>query len=408
MINKHTCDNGLRIVLEPVPTVRSITIGIWVLTGSRNETENISGISHFLEHMFFKGTKTRTAQEIAEAFDSIGGQVNAFTSKEYTCYYARVLDTYKDYALEVLTDMFFESTFPEDEIKRERKVVMEEIKMYEDTPDNHVHDLLSQASYGNHPLGRSILGTEDHLHTFTKDTLLVYKEKFYTPNNIVVSIAGNVDPSFVYEVEAAFDRLSKKQYDITREKPLFAAQSIIKDRNTEQAHLCIGYNGLAIDDANIPTMMIINSVLGGGMSSRLFQEIREKRGLAYSVFSYHTSYLDSGMVAIYAGTNVDQLPLLENTIQETITDLLENGLTKKEFKNSKEKLKGNMMLSLESTNSRMSRNGRNELLLNRHRTLDDIIRDIDDVDQTRINHVIQATFTQPHSKALIVPKYKNE
>ena len=406
MIEKHTSKNGLRIVLESVPTVRSITIGVWVLTGSRNESEEKSGISHFLEHMFFKGTKKRTAQDIAEAFDSIGGQVNAFTSKEYTCYYARVLDTYKDYALDVLTDMFFESTFPEDEINRERNVVKEEIKMYEDTPDDHVHHLLSQASYGDHPLGRSILGTEAHLQTFTKEALLDYKDTYYTPNNIVVSIAGNVDTSFIQKVEDAFDRFKQEHYEIKREKPVFQHHSVIKNRNIEQAHLCMGYNGLAIDDENIPTMMIINSVLGGGMSSRLFQEIREKRGLAYSVFSYHSSYLDSGMVAIYAGTNVDQLPLLEETIQQTMTDLNESGLTKKEFINSKEKLKGNMMLSLESTNSRMSRNGRNELLLNRHRTLDDIISDIDAVTVERVNDVIQQTFTDKHAKAVIMPKQK--
>lgn len=404
MVEKHICKNGLRIVLESVPTVRSITIGIWVKTGSRNESDNLNGISHFLEHMFFKGTKTRSAQDIAESFDSIGGQVNAFTSKEYTCYYARVLDTYKEYALEVLADMFFESTFPEEEITRERKVIMEEIKMYEDTPDNHVHNLLSQAAYGEHPLGRSILGTEEHLHTFTKDTLLNYKEQFYTPNNIVVSIAGNVDASFAHTIESAFDRFENDFNEINYEKPTFKNQTITKDRKTEQAHLCLGFNGLAMNDENIPTMRIINSILGGGMSSRLFQEIREKRGLAYSVFSYHTTYLDSGMVAIYAGTNVDQLSLLEETIESTIGDLKGKGLTKKEFKNSKEKLKGNMMLSLESTNSRMSRNGRNELLLERHRTLDELIKDIDLVDEERINQIIHETFTDEHAKAMIVPK----
>lgn len=407
MVEKHTCKNGLRIVLESVPTVRSITIGIWVKTGSRNESEKLNGISHFLEHMFFKGTNTRSAQDIAEAFDSIGGQVNAFTSKEYTCYYARVLDTYKEYALEVLTDMFFESTFPEEEIARERKVIMEEIKMYEDTPDNHVHDLLSHAAYGDHPLGRPILGTEAHLHTFSKDSLLSYKENFYTPNNIVVSIAGNVDASFAHTIEAAFDRFENNDYNINYEKPMFQCQTITKDRKTEQAHLCLGFNGLAMDDKDIPTMRIINSILGGGMSSRLFQEIREKRGLAYSVFSYHTSYLDSGMVAIYAGTNVEQLPLLEETIESTIHDLKQEGLTEKEFKNSKEKLKGNMMLSLESTNSRMSRNGRNELLLERHRSLDELIHDIDLVNEERIHQIIHETFTEQHAKAMIVPNNHN-
>lgn len=403
MIETYTCKNGLRIVLEPVPTVRSVTIGIWVLTGSRNETEENNGISHFLEHMFFKGTNKRTAQQIAESFDSIGGQVNAFTSKEYTCYYARVLDTYKEHALEVLTDMFFHSTFPDDEIEREKNVVMEEIKMYEDTPDDHVHDLLAKASFGHHSLGRSILGTENQLKSFTKKSLVDYMDTFYTPNNIVVSIAGNVDASFIQETEQYFDRFNRKNSIIQREKPTFVHNSIVKNKETEQAHLCLGFNGLAVQDPLIPSMMIINSVLGGGMSSRLFQEIREKRGLAYSVYSYHSTYLDSGLLAIYAGTNREQLHTLKTTIDETIEDLVTNGLSDKEFSNSKEQLKGNIMLSLESTNSRMSRNGRNELLLRRHRTLDDIIQEIDAVDRQMINHVIAQTFNGEKSEAVITP-----
>src|SRR5690625_3927575 len=202
MIETYRCKNGLRIVLEPVPSVRSITIGVWVLTGSRLETKSNNGISHFLEHMLFKGTENRTAKQIAEAFDSIGGQVNAFTSKEYTCFYARVVDTYKEHALEVLTDMLFNSTFLEDEIEREKKVVMEEIKMYEDTPDDHVHDLLATASFGNHPLGRPIIGTEKQIKSFTRKTLIDYMKEFYTPKNIVVSVAGNVEHDFIYKVES--------------------------------------------------------------------------------------------------------------------------------------------------------------------------------------------------------------
>jgi|SRR5690625_1718411 len=403
MIETYTCKNGVRIVLEPVPTVRSVTIGVWVLTGSRNETEENNGISHFLEHMFFKGTKNRTAKEIAESFDSIGGQVNAFTSKEYTCYYARVLDTYKEHAIDVLSDMFFNSTFPEEEIEREKKVVIEEIKMYEDTPDDHVHDLLSRATFGNHPLGRSILGTEKHLNSFTKQTLIDYLDTFYTPNNVVVSIAGNVDASFIEKVENYFDRFNRKNNEINRVKPKYVYDSITKNKETEQAHLCLGFNGLSIEDKNIPSMMILNSALGGGMSSRLFQEVREKRGLAYSVFSYHSSYLDSGLLAIYAGTNKEQLHLLQETIHKTIDDLVQNGLTEKEFKNNKEQLKGNLVLSLESTNSRMSRNGRNELLLKRHRSLDDIIREIDAVDEQMIQKVITDTFNGKASQAIITP-----
>src|SRR5690625_860967 len=268
MIETYRCKNGLRIVLESVPTVRSVTIGIWVRTGSRQETEQNNGISHFLEHMIFKGTKNRTARQIAEAFDSIGGQVNAFTSKEYTCFYARVLDTYKERALDVLTDMLFNSTFLEEEIEREKKVVMEEIKMYEDTPDDHVHDLLATATFGNHPLGRPIIGTDKQIKSFTKQTLIDYMKDFYTPNNIVVSVAGNAEREFIYKIESLFSSLKDSKSSIKREKPTFLANKIIKNKETEQAHVCLGYQGLAVNDSRISALLIINSILGGGMSSR--------------------------------------------------------------------------------------------------------------------------------------------
>ncbi len=403
MIETYRSKNGLRIVLESVPTVRSVTIGIWVRTGSRQETEQNNGISHFLEHMLFKGTKNRTAKDIAEAFDSIGGQVNAFTSKEYTCFYARVVDTYKEHALEVLTDMLFNSTFLEDEIEREKKVVMEEIKMYEDTPDDHVHDLLATACFGNHPLGRPIIGTEKQIKSFTRKTLVDYMKEFYTPKNIVVSVAGNVEHDFIYKIESLFSTFKDSNRSFKSEKPTFLANKIIKNKETEQAHLCLGYQGLAINDSRISALLIINSILGGGMSSRLFQEVREKHGLAYSVFSYHAAYLDCGLLTIYAGTNKEQLNLLQTTIKQTVQQLAEKGLTDKEFMNSKEQLKGNMMLSLESTNSRMSRNGRNELLLGKQRSLDDIINDIDAVDRSTINEVMEQLFLQDYAESIIVP-----
>ncbi|WP_165767888.1 M16 family metallopeptidase [Virgibacillus indicus] len=404
MVEKHTSKNGLRIVLEKIPAVRSVTIGIWVLTGSRNETEQNNGISHFIEHMFFKGTKTRTAQDIAEAFDSIGGQVNAFTSKEYTCFYAKVLDTHKDYALEILADMFFHSTFDEEEMEREKKVVFEEIKMYEDTPDDIVHDLLARASYGEHPLGYSILGTENHLNTFNPDTLREYIKERYTPENVVVSVAGNVEESFINRIEEYFGAFesSKEHTDII--KPAFLANNIERNKDTEQAHLCLGFDGLEIGHENIYSLVIMNNVLGGSMSSRLFQDVREKQGLAYAVFSYHSSFLDNGLLTIYAGTGKEQLPLLKDTIDKTIDTLIKNGLTEKELKNSKEQLKGNLMLSLESTNSRMNRNGRNELLLGRHRTLDEMIKEIDDVNHDSIQKVIEEIFNNSASTALIAPK----
>ncbi|RKQ37529.1 M16 family metallopeptidase [Oceanobacillus halophilus] len=404
MIQRHTCENGLRVVLENIPAVRSVTIGIWVLTGSRNETDKNNGISHFLEHMFFKGTKTKTAQEIAEAFDSIGGQINAFTSKEYTCYYAKVLDTHKNYALEILADMFFNSSFDEEEMEREKKVVYEEIKMYEDTPDDIVHDLLARASFGEHPLGYPILGTEEHLKSFTPDTLRTYIKERYTPNNVVISVAGNVDDSFIKDVESLFGSYQAEKEKGNISKPAFLAENIERNKDTEQAHLCLGYNGLKVGDENTYSLVVMNNVLGGSMSSRLFQDVREKQGLAYSVFSYHSSFLDNGLLTIYAGTGKEQLPILQDTINNTLELLIKDGLTDKELKNSKEQLKGGLMLSLESTNSRMSRNGRNELLLKRHRTLDDMIKEIDGVNHEKIRNVIDTTFNSSPSTALIAPK----
>jgi len=404
LVEKHTSKNGLRIVLENIPSVRSVTIGIWVKTGSRNETEDLNGVSHFLEHMFFKGTKTRSPQDIAEAFDAIGGQVNAFTSKEYTCFYAKVMDTHKEKALEILADMFFNSSFDEEEMAREKKVVLEEIRMYEDTPDDIVHDILARASFGDHPLGYPILGTEKQLQSFTPDTLRHYINQRYTPDNVVVSVAGNVDESFIRTVENYFSGFQSGGGAKEVEQPEFLGNQIERQKDTEQAHLCLGYNGLPVDDENMYSLIILNNVLGGSMSSRLFQEVREKQGLAYAVFSYHASFIDNGLLTIYAGTGKEQLPQLKDTINRTIDNLIANGLTDKELKNSKEQLKGNLMLSLESTSSRMSRNGRNELLLNKHRSLDDMIAEIDAVTHENMQQVIDSTFRHAPSSALIAPE----
>lgn len=404
MIEKYTLPNGLRVVLEPVSHVRSVSIGIWILTGSRNETEANNGVSHFLEHMLFKGTKERSAQEIAESFASIGGHVNAFTAKEYTCYYARVLDTYQSYALNILADMFFNSVFAEEELEREKKVIMEEIKMYEDNPDDHVHHLLSQAVFGKHSLGRSILGTEAHLKSMTRDTLIDYMESHYLPSNIVISVVGNIDQDFMKEVESLFANFDRKNESLIRTKPEYVFNSITREKAIEQAHLCLGFPGLAASDDSAVSLALINSTLGSGMSSRLFQEIREKRGLAYSVFSYHNAYVDSGMFGIYAGTTNEQLPILKEAIDETIEDLVEHSLSEEELTNKKEQLKGNILLSLENTNSRMSRNGRNELLLNRHRTLDDITEEIDAVDLHDIRQTLDYIFSGERGEAVIKPK----
>ena len=403
LIKKYTCQNGVRVVLENIPTVRSVAIGIWIGTGSRYETPANNGISHFLEHMFFKGTKTKNAKEIAEAFDSIGGQVNAFTSKEYTCYYAKVLDNHSQFALEVLADMFFNSTFEEEELIKEKNVVYEEIKMYEDTPDDIVHDLLSKAIYENHSLGYPILGTEETLSTFTGETLKEYMHNMYTPEQVVVSIAGNISESFIKEVEALFGSYEGGKRNKLEETPIFHMNQISRKKETEQAHLCLGFEGLQVGHQDIYSLITLNNILGGSMSSRLFQDVREQRGLAYSIFSYHSAFEDNGIVTIYGGTGAKQLDFLFETIQETLTVLRRDGITEKELLNSKEQLKGSLMLSLESTNSRMSRNGKNELLLGNHRSLDDIIELIDSVTKQNVDEMANQVFNNKFSVSLVSP-----
>ncbi|MGM0803440.1 MAG: M16 family metallopeptidase [Bacillota bacterium] len=405
MIKRYTCSNGVRIVLENIPTVRSVAIGVWIGTGSRFENTKNNGISHFLEHMFFKGTKTRTAREIAESFDSIGGQVNAFTSKEYTCYYAKVLDTHSPFALEVLADMFFNSTFDEGELLKEKNVVLEEIKMYEDTPDDIVHDMLSRASFQNHELGFPILGTEETLNTFTGNTLRDYMDTHYVPEEVVISVAGNVDESFIKEVEKWFgDYKTSGIIKPEIQSPVFYPEKLSRKKETEQAHLCLGFPGLSLKDKRSYSLIILNNIFGSSMSSRLFQEVREQKGLAYSVFSYHSAFQDNGIFTIYGGTAPHQLDELYNTILNIVDDLKENGITDKELKNSKEQIKGNLMLSLESTNSRMSRNGKHELILGYHRTLDDMVESIDNVSKDDVNTLVQSIFSEGCSASLVSPQ----
>ncbi|QXG62666.1 insulinase family protein [Bacillus spizizenii] len=403
MIKRYTCQNGVRVVLENNPTVRSVAIGVWIGTGSRHETPEINGISHFLEHMFFKGTSTRSAREIAESFDRIGGQVNAFTSKEYTCYYAKVLDEHANYALDVLADMFFHSTFDENELKKEKNVVYEEIKMYEDAPDDIVHDLLSKATYGNHSLGYPILGTEETLASFNGDSLRQYMHDYYTPDRVVISVAGNISDSFIKDVEKWFGSYEAKGKATGLEKPDFYTEKLTRKKETEQAHLCLGFKGLQVGHERIYDLIVLNNVLGGSMSSRLFQDVREDKGLAYSVYSYHSSFEDSGMLTIYGGTGANQLQQLSETIQETLATLKRDGITSKELENSKEQMKGSLMLSLESTNSKMSRNGKNELLLGRHKTLDEIINELNAVNLERVNGLARQLFTDDYALALISP-----
>ncbi|GAB2722286.1 M16 family metallopeptidase [Paenibacillus thermoaerophilus] len=403
-MRKHVLRSGIRLVMENIPTCRSVSFGIWVKTGSRHEPASLNGVSHFIEHMLFKGTDRYSAKDIAEVFDGIGGNVNAFTSKEYTCYYAKVLDEHLPLAVDVLSDMFFRSRLDEEELAKERNVILEEISMYEDTPDDMVHDLIARAAFGDHPLGLTILGTEDNLLAMGQAELKAYIDQQYTSDRIVVSVAGNIDEEEVIALmERHFGDHPNTKGDIQAARPVFEGRILTHLKKTEQNHLCLSLPGCSLDDQDLYAAILVNNALGGGMSSRLFQEIREKRGLAYSVYSYHTGYTDSGVLTIYAGTAPKQTADVLEVTLGIMRDVVRNGLTDSELAKGKEQLKGSLILSLESTGSRMNRLGKNELLLGRHWTLDELLQRIQSVTQEQVRSVIDRLFTGPVAAALVGP-----
>ncbi|QAY65642.1 M16 family metallopeptidase [Paenibacillus protaetiae] len=401
-MNKYTLSNGLRVVVEYIPHVRSVSFGIWVKTGSRNETPDNNGISHFIEHMLFKGTAKRSAKDIADLFDGIGGNVNAFTAKEYTCYFAKVLDEHLPIAVDALSDMFFESVFDAGELAKEKNVILEEISMYEDTPDDKVHDEASRAAFGDHPLAYSILGLEERLTAMTSDTLRGYMKERYTIENTVISVAGNVEEAKLLELlEKHFGGFSNHGIGSPVAAPDFKGDYIFFKKKSEQNHLCLSFTGCSNNDPNLYAMILLNNALGGGMSSRLFQEIREKRGLAYSVYSYHTSYADTGLFTIYAGTAPKQTQEVLDLTMEQLEELAVKGLTEEEIHRGKEQLKGSLILSLESTSSRMNRLGKNELMLGQHYTMDDLLQRVDAVTMADVQQMVEKMLRVPFSVAMV-------
>ncbi|SEB47700.1 pitrilysin family protein [Paenibacillus sp. GP183] len=400
MIN-YRLHNGLRVIMEQIPTFRSVSFGIWVKTGSRNEKPQDNGISHFIEHMLFKGTKRHSAKDIAEIFDGIGGNVNAFTSKEYTCFYAKVLDEHLPIAMDILSDMFFHSTFDEGELDKEKNVIFEEISMYEDTPDDLVHDLAAKAAYGSHSLGYTILGTEEQLSAMKSDDLRRYMKKYYNVENTVISLAGNIDDSVRELVEKYFGGFNNSGEETGYEVPDFLGELVFHAKKTEQNHICLSLPGLSLKEDNLYPMVLLNNVIGGGMSSRLFQEIREKRGLAYSVYSYHSSHIDSGMFTIYTGTAPKQTEEVLKVTLELLHEIADKGMTDSELKKGKEQLKGSLILSLESTSSRMNRLGKNELMTGKHYSLDEMIERIESVRMEHIRELTQNLFSAPFALSMV-------
>ena len=401
MIHRHVLDNGLRVMIEEIASVRSVTIGVWVGAGSRYESQRMNGISHLIEHMLFKGTKNYTARQLAERFDSIGGQFNAFTSKEYTCYYAKVLDEHFPVALHLLAEMFFHSLLDEQELAKEKQVILEEIRMYEDTPDELVHELLAKAAFDRHPLGASVSGTKEALEAMGRGDLLAFMRQAYTPDNTVIAIAGRIQPDVLSLVEEAFSQFSTSHHTLSTQKAPFRRQTIFHPKETEQVHLCLGYPGLAFDDERLYSMSVLNNVFGGSMSSRLFQQIREDHGLAYSVFSYHTAHLQEGLFAVYAGTAPEHGETVLAMIQDIVEDIRNHGITEEELKKAREQIKGNLVLSLESTNSRMSRLGRNELLLGKHWSVDELLEKLNRITLEDVHEVAREVFQSLPAVAVV-------
>lgn len=410
MVQVTKCNNGVRIVSEQIPHTRSISIGIWVDAGSRYETPEENGITHFIEHMLFKGTKNRTAKQIAESFDRIGGEVNAFTSKEHTCYYAKVLDHHAEIALAILSDMFFNSAFADEELEKERQVVLEEIYMSEDAPDDDVHEKLWAIMYPNDALGRPILGTEETLATFTAEKIRAYMDKHYGPENVVISVAGNITEELMAQIHELFG-----QYEAapTAVKPIltypaFAPGEMVKTRDTEQAHVAISFPAINVKDEKMYAFVALNNIIGGNMSSRLFQEVREDRGLAYTVYSYQTSYVDIGAFTIYGSTSKANLSEMQHTIDATLLDLVAGGVTEEELTNAKEQLKGSFVLGLEGSEAHMTRNGVNELIHGEHKSVDEVLEKVDEITMDMINDLITDILLQEPAIAIIGPENEQQ
>ncbi|PAB61217.1 M16 family metallopeptidase [Anaeromicrobium sediminis] len=412
MYRKFKLSNGTRIIMEKIPHVKSISLGIWVNVGSVDETAENNGITHFIEHMLFKGTKNRSAKDIAAAIDDIGGQINAFTGKECTCYYAKVLDSHINIAVDVLSDMVFNSSLDEKDIEKEKNVVLEEISMYEDSPEENAHDLLFKTIYQEDSLGYPILGTRDIISNLTRDKLIEYMEKFYVPENMVISVAGNFDEKYLIDMleEKIVGTGKKENIHLikSKNKANFNKEIGVKYKDIEQLHLCIGLESFSMGSENVYPLLVMNTIFGGSMSSRLFQNIREDKGLAYSVFSYPTSYRNSGIFTIYAGINPKQLERVCSSIKEEINLIKNKGLRKEELLKAKEQLKGNYILGLEGTSSRMMGIGKSELLLNRVYTQKEVLDKIDNIEMDHIKKVIDKIFSKDNMSVSLVGNIDNE
>jgi predicted Zn-dependent peptidase len=390
LYRKLVLDNGVRVVTERMPTLKSVTVGVWVNTGSRDEQPSQAGYSHFIEHMLFKGTRKRSSAEISREIDVLGGEMNAFTSRETTTYYVKVLDQQLERALELLSDLFHHSCFAPKEIQKEKQVVLEEIRMVQDDPEDLVQELHMGQVLGRHPLGRSILGREKTIRGLHRQDLLNYIETHYSPGQTVVSIAGNFEQAKLDPMVARYfgkGRATKTTHANGRRPADVHGGVLTKKKRLEQVHLCLGLKGVEAGHQDRYALYALNSVLGGSVSSRLFQEVREKRGLAYSIYSFLSGYSDGGMITVYAATRPKEVDRVVDLVCREIRQIGMKGVERKELERAKTQMKGSLMLSLESSHSRMSKLAKDELTYGKHTSLDDMLDHIDDVNVEQVFNV---------------------
>ena len=403
---KTTLPNGLRVVTEKISHVRSASLGIWVDVGSRDEDPSFNGITHFIEHMVFKGTKKRSLREISRSIESVGGYMNAFTSKEHTCFYARVLDEHTRLALDVLSDLTLNAVFPERELEKEKGVVIEELRNAEDDPDDIIHDYFEKSLYGSHPMGFPVIGTESNLRAFNRNNLLAYRKKHYRPDRMVVAAAGNLEHDQLVDfVTSSFPTGSRKPERHGRKKPQRKiGQRVEIERPIQQAHVCMGTVALSIRSKQRYPLMVLNSLLGDGMSSRLFQNIRERYGFAYNVYSFVSLQSDTGSFGVYVGTDKSHVDASIELVVKELDGLKKKPVSAAELRRIKDQLKGSMMLSLENIPSRMMRLGSSELYFKEQSPLDSIIRQIDAVQPEDIQAIAGDLFkAEEFSRIIFLP-----
>ena len=389
MYKKVNLANNIPVLMEAAREMHSVCIGVWVKIGARYESPDKNGISHFLEHMFFKGTQSRTAQDIATEIDSLGGEINAYTSTEYTVFYIKVLAEYMGPALNLLSDIFLKSTFPETDIEKEKNIVFEEIKMVEDNPSDYVHELFSKHIWGDKGLGQSVLGEIETINSYTRNDLIDHINKYYGTENIIVSCSGNfIEEKLIEQLNGtigSLDRQGEKKNELI---PGFTGKTNIVTKDLSESHICLGLKGLPYSSEDRYQMHLLNTILGSGISSRLFQNVREKRGLVYSIYSYHAAYYDTGLWAVYAGADKKHV---SEVINITVDEMrgLQDSVTADELQRAKAQLKGNLLLALESTSNKMTNIAKQEIYYGKYYSPEEIIRMVESVTLEEVRHLAQ-------------------